>query len=41
MDADAVFFQPPEVMFDYPMYNATGTLYFRDREIFAGDGEVR
>ncbi|GAA6002720.1 hypothetical protein JCM10207_007643 [Rhodosporidiobolus poonsookiae] len=39
-DADAVFVQPPEVMFDDPGYNKTGTLFFRDREIFPGDGQV-
>lgn len=39
-DADAVFVQNPEVMFDDPGYNATGTLFFRDREIFPGDGQV-
>ncbi|KAI5479396.1 alpha-mannosyltransferase, glycosyltransferase family 71 protein [Pseudohyphozyma bogoriensis] len=39
-DADAVFFQDPRVLFDDPGYNETGTLYFRDREIFPGDGNV-
>ncbi|GAA5934507.1 hypothetical protein JCM10213_002000 [Rhodosporidiobolus nylandii] len=39
-DADAVFVQNPEVMFDDPGYNRTGTLFFRDREIFPGDGQV-
>ncbi|GAA5888867.1 hypothetical protein JCM6882_002883 [Rhodosporidiobolus microsporus] len=39
-DADAVFVQNPEVMFEDPGYNRTGTLYFRDREIFPGDGQV-
>lgn len=40
-DADAVFVQDPEILFDDPGYNATGTLFFRDREIFAGWGQVR
>ncbi|GAA5858776.1 hypothetical protein JCM8547_004983 [Rhodosporidiobolus lusitaniae] len=39
-DADAVFVQNPEVMFEDPGYNRTGTLYFRDREIFPGEGQV-
>ncbi|CEQ38791.1 SPOSA6832_00239, partial [Sporobolomyces salmonicolor] len=39
-DADAVFMQDPEVMYSDPGYNRTGTLYFRDREIFPGDGNV-
>ncbi|GAA5988572.1 hypothetical protein JCM11641_004607 [Rhodosporidiobolus odoratus] len=39
-DADAVFVQNPEVMFEDPGYNRTGTLFFRDREIFPGDGQV-
>ncbi|GAA5871926.1 hypothetical protein JCM3774_000730 [Rhodotorula dairenensis] len=39
-DADAVFVQNPEVMFDSPGYNETGTYFFRDREIFAGPGQV-
>lgn len=39
-DADVVFLQDPEVLFDTPGYIKTGTLYFRDREIFPGDGNV-
>lgn len=39
MDADAMFLQDPEVMFENPGYNATGTLFFRDREIFPGKDE--
>lgn len=41
-DADAIFVQDPERLLDEdPGYNATGTLFFRDREIFAGWGQVR
>lgn len=39
-DADAVFLQDPVVLFEDPGYNRTGTLFFRDREIFPGDGNV-
>lgn len=39
-DADVVFLQDPEVLFEDPGYNRTGTLFFRDREIFPGDGNV-
>ncbi|GAA5820505.1 hypothetical protein JCM3770_002278 [Rhodotorula araucariae] len=39
-DADAIFVQDPEILFSDPGYNATGTLFFRDREIFAGWGQV-
>ena len=39
-DADVVFLQDPEVLFEDPGYNQTGTLFFRDREIFPGDGNV-
>lgn len=39
-DADAVFLQDPVVLFSDPGYNRTGTLFFRDREIFPGDGNV-
>ncbi|GAA5925201.1 hypothetical protein JCM3775_006395 [Rhodotorula graminis] len=40
-DADAIFVQDPETLLDDdPGYNATGTLFFRDREIFAGWGQV-
>ncbi|KAG9048643.1 hypothetical protein FS837_012352 [Tulasnella sp. UAMH 9824] len=40
LDADAIFLQPPELMFDFPTYKETGTLYFRDRQIFPGEGDV-
>lgn len=40
MDADAVFLQDPSLLFSDEGYNLTGTLFFRDREIFPGDGEV-
>ncbi|KAJ8328563.1 hypothetical protein QVD99_002958 [Batrachochytrium dendrobatidis] len=33
MDADALFFQPPEVLFEIPRYKETGTLLFRDRTL--------
>ncbi|KAK4057567.1 hypothetical protein OIO90_001212 [Microbotryomycetes sp. JL221] len=39
-DADVIFLQDPQVLFDNPRYNQTGTLFFRDREIFPGDGNV-
>jgi len=39
-DADAIFFQDPEVMFDMSVYKESGTIYFRDREIFPGEGDV-
>ncbi|PLN79941.1 mannosyltransferase putative-domain-containing protein [Aspergillus taichungensis] len=31
IDADALFFQNPENLFDHPSYRATGALFFRDR----------
>jgi alpha 1,3-mannosyltransferase len=33
IDADTLFFQNPEVMFEFKSYNETGTLYYRDRTI--------
>ncbi|GAA5988573.1 hypothetical protein JCM5350_004458 [Sporobolomyces pararoseus] len=39
-DADAVFMQDPANMYLDPGYNKTGTLFFRDREIFPGNGQV-
>lgn len=33
IDADALFFKDPEVLFDDPLYAETGTLFFRDRII--------
>ncbi|GAA6013259.1 hypothetical protein JCM11491_006333 [Sporobolomyces phaffii] len=39
-DADAIFMQDPANMYLDPGYNRTGTLFFRDREIFPGDGQV-
>ncbi|KAK4055200.1 hypothetical protein OIV83_000480 [Microbotryomycetes sp. JL201] len=39
-DADVIFLQDPEILFSNPGYNETGTLFFRDREIFPGDGNV-
>lgn len=33
IDADVLFFQNPETMFNYKLYRNTGTLYFRDRTI--------
>ncbi|GAA6058680.1 hypothetical protein JCM10212_003368 [Sporobolomyces blumeae] len=39
-DADAIFMQDPAKMYSDPGYNRTGTLFFRDREIFPGDGQV-
>lgn len=40
VDADAVFLQDPMAVFEDPNYLETGTLFFRDREIFPGDGNV-
>ncbi|GAA5870381.1 hypothetical protein JCM16303_001981 [Sporobolomyces ruberrimus] len=39
-DADAIFMQDPSNMYHDPGYNRTGTLFFRDREIFPGEGQV-
>nr|KAJ3417727.1 hypothetical protein HK105_000870 [Polyrhizophydium stewartii] len=33
MDADALFFQKPEVLFDMQGYRETGALFFRDRSL--------
>ncbi|KAH8803241.1 mannosyltransferase putative-domain-containing protein [Xylogone sp. PMI_703] len=33
IDADALFFKDPEVLFEDPLYKQTGTLFFRDRII--------
>lgn len=33
IDADALFFKDPAVMFDEPLYKETGTLFFKDRII--------
>jgi alpha 1,3-mannosyltransferase len=33
IDADALFFKDPEILFDDPSYAETGTLFFRDRII--------
>ncbi|KAL8281161.1 hypothetical protein RQP46_006519 [Phenoliferia psychrophenolica] len=40
MDADAVWLQDPETVLSEPGYLETGTLFYRDREIFPGDGPV-
>ncbi|KAK4701006.1 hypothetical protein P7C70_g5231, partial [Phenoliferia sp. Uapishka_3] len=40
MDADAVWFQDPETVLGEPGYVETGTLFYRDREIFPGPGQV-
>ncbi|KAL1304964.1 hypothetical protein AAFC00_003872 [Neodothiora populina] len=34
IDADAVFFLNPELLFEDPQYKETGALFFRDRSIF-------
>ncbi|GAA5922905.1 uncharacterized protein JCM15063_003461 [Sporobolomyces koalae] len=39
-DADAIFMQDPANMYHDPGYESTGTLFFRDREIFPGEGQV-
>ncbi|SCV68758.1 BQ2448_879 [Microbotryum intermedium] len=39
-DADAIFLQDPAILLTDPGYQQTGTLFFRDREIFPGDGNV-
>ncbi|RMD42672.1 hypothetical protein DV735_g2424, partial [Chaetothyriales sp. CBS 134920] len=36
IDADSLFFQNPEVLFDDPGYKATGALFFRDRLLLPG-----
>lgn len=33
IDADTVFFQSPELLFDTPEYQTTGSLFFRDRTL--------
>ena len=33
IDADTLFFQNPEVMFEFKSYKETGTMYYRDRTI--------
>lgn len=33
LDADVLFFQNPEIMFEFKSYLETGTLYYRDRTI--------
>ena len=37
IDADGLFFQDPATLFDWDSYKHTGSLYFRDRTIGAGD----
>ena len=39
LDADVLFFQNPEKMFDFQSYRETGTLYFRDRTIGGGQDD--
>lgn len=34
IDADALFFQSPEILFEDPGYLKTGALFFHDRNIF-------
>ncbi|EGF79381.1 hypothetical protein BATDEDRAFT_89480 [Batrachochytrium dendrobatidis JAM81] len=36
LDADALFFQSPDVMFNWKAYNDTGAVFFMDRTLFAG-----
>lgn len=36
LDADALFFQNPDVLFDFKLYGATGAVFFRDRTLFGG-----
>lgn len=40
MDADDVFLQDPISLFSDEGYKSTGTLFFRDRGFFSGNGEV-
>ncbi|SCV70588.1 BQ2448_3350 [Microbotryum intermedium] len=40
VDADVVFMQDPAVLLQDPGYQETGTLFFRDREIFPADNAV-
>ncbi|KAJ3023483.1 hypothetical protein HKX48_002910 [Thoreauomyces humboldtii] len=37
LDADVMFLQNPEVMFEYPLYKDTGILLFRDRTLYPGN----
>ncbi|RKO93525.1 mannosyltransferase putative-domain-containing protein, partial [Blyttiomyces helicus] len=41
IDADALFFQPPEVMFDFEGYLRTGATFFMDRTMGAGATATR
>ncbi|KDE03326.1 mannosyl transferase [Microbotryum lychnidis-dioicae p1A1 Lamole] len=40
VDADVVFMQDPNVLLQDPGYRETGTLFFRDRELFPTDDAV-
>ncbi|TPX45900.1 hypothetical protein SeMB42_g01139 [Synchytrium endobioticum] len=41
MDADALFFQDPAVLFDYERYNSTGTVFYRDRTVKGWDKNLK
>ncbi|KAH6596146.1 hypothetical protein BASA61_003567 [Batrachochytrium salamandrivorans] len=36
LDADALFFQPPEVIFNSAAYNDTGAVFYMDRTLYGG-----
>ncbi|KAH9274097.1 hypothetical protein BASA83_003399 [Batrachochytrium salamandrivorans] len=36
VDADALFFQPPEVIFNSAAYNDTGAVFYMDRTLYGG-----
>ena len=41
MDADVLFVQKPEVLFEHPEYATTGTLFFHDRSLFINRHETK
>ncbi|RKO84030.1 alpha-mannosyltransferase, partial [Blyttiomyces helicus] len=41
VDADALFFQPPETLFDSEAYKRTGTAFFMDRTMLRGTQRIR
>jgi hypothetical protein len=41
VDSDVVFFQPPEIMLEDPVYVEYGTLFFKDRSIMGNDPSLK
>ena len=41
IDADVVFVQPPEILFDHPGYQETGVLFFHERQLEKVPGNER